>query len=295
MRTIKVFQLWMLAFLSWTMGCQQEAFKMPALTVPSNLVLTVKVKGQNASNPNGNGSGAVTFTAKSNNAITYQFIAGAEQKMFPSGTYNHTFSKVGTHEYKVTVLAKGAGGATISTSKTLRVLVNYNPPADLLQMLHGADSRTWRIKKSKKGHLGVGPADGNTPTWWSADPDDKSGKGVYDDRITFKKDGTYKYETNGKAFGKKAAMDADFPAVAGLGFGDSGGDYENVPLASFSGVWSLSAPKGQETLSMSGKGYLGMYVGGDHKYQIQKRSANEMSVRTVGADGNAWYMILTTP
>ena len=151
----------------------------------------------------------------------------------------------------------------------------------------------WRIKKAAGGHLGVGPADQYSPIWWSAAANDKAGKGVYDDRITFRKDGTYSYETNKTGFGKKGAMDADIPAVKALGnAGSSGGDYENIPLDSFTGTWQLTAPKGKETLSMSGIGYLGMYVGGNHRYYIYKRSENEMSVRTIGSDGNAWYMIL---
>jgi hypothetical protein len=33
-------------------------------------------------------------------------------------------------------------------------------------------------------------------------------------------------------------------------------------------------------------------VGGNHRYSILSRSANEMSLRTIGADGLAWYVIL---
>ena len=276
-------------------SCQQETFKMTPLKIPSDIVLTTQLKGVNASNPNGDGSGEVTFVATAKNAITYQFVLGTDKQLFPSGTYTHTFTKIGVHGYTVTILAKGAGGATVSTTKTVKVLVNYTPPANLLKMLHGDSEKRWRIKSTAKGHLGVGPVASFIPIWWSANPNDKSGKGIYDDQIIFRKNGTYQYETNGRGFGKKAAMDADFPKILALGLsGTSGGDYENVPLGSFGGTWSIMAPKGKETLVMSGKGYLGMYVGGNHKYYIQKRSTNEMSVRTVGSDGNAWYMILTS-
>ncbi len=280
--------------VSLLVGCNRDTYKMKPLQIPTNIHVTTKIKGANATNPNGDGSGEVTFTARAKNAITYKFILGDEKVFFPSGTYKHTFSKVGNHTYNATIIAKGEGGITISTQKQVRVLVNYTPPADLVKMLYGDSERVWRIKKETAGHLGVGPADKTAPSWWSATPNDKNGKGIYDDRITFKKDGNYSYETNNTGFGKKAAMDTDISSVAALGrdADNKDGDYENIELASFKGTWNLTAPKGKETLYMSGIGYLGMYVGGNHKYEIQKRSDNEMSVRTIGADGNAWYMIL---
>ncbi len=63
-------------------------------------------------------------------------------------------------------------------------------------------------------------------------------------------------------------------------------------MADYSESWNLSAPGGQETLTFSNIGYHGFYVGGDHKYAILSRSANEMSIKTVGADGNGWFAIL---
>uniref|UniRef100_A0A2B4RXX3 beta-glucosidase n=1 Tax=Stylophora pistillata TaxID=50429 RepID=A0A2B4RXX3_STYPI len=238
---------------TFKIACQQEVFKMPPLKNPENLSVTVKIKGTSESQPNGDGSGEVTFTAKADNAITYQFLSGSEEQLFPSGTLTHTFYEVGTKEYNIQILAKGAGGATVGTTKKIKVRVDYTPPADLLQILHGDNQRVWRIKNEVAGHLGVGPADKKNPIWWSANPNDKQNKGVYDDRITFKKDGSFTYQTNGSAFGKKGAMDTDFPSIAALGLAGNSGDYENVPLAAFGGRWVLTAPQGQETLTLSNK------------------------------------------
>ncbi|MGZ0015766.1 hypothetical protein [Yeosuana sp. AK3] len=67
-----------------------------------------------------------------------------------------------------------------------------------------------------------------------------------------------------------------------------------VPLHKTGENWSLSAPGGQETISLTGLGFMGYYVGGDHKYQIYSRSANEMVVKT--ADGNGqfdwWFRLI---
>ena len=44
---------------------------------------------------------------------------------------------------------------------------------------------------------------------------------------------------------------------------------------------------GIETLNLTGIGFLGYYVGGNHQYQILSRSANEMVVKTT--DGNGQF------
>ena len=57
--------------------------------------------------------------------------------------------------------------------------------------------KEWRIANKEVAHMACGPAGGDGTGWWSAQPDDKKGFGVYDDRITFtadtRKGGTYTY------------------------------------------------------------------------------------------------------
>ena len=210
--------------------------------------------------------------------------------MSATGTKTYNFGTTGTKKYEVTVVAFGTGGMSSSTTVEVEVLVVYEPPADLITMLTSDSSRTWRIKAEGPGHFGVGPADGFTPVWWSAAPDDKKDWGAYDDRFIFKADGTFTHKTNGNTFGKLNAMAADLGGDQGL---TPDGNGEAVyALNDYSESWSISAPNGQETLTFSGIGYHGFYVGGSHSYSILSRSANEMSLRTVGADGNAWYVIL---
>lgn len=60
--------------------------------------------------------------------------------------------------------------------------------------LFGAGSKTWKIANSEIGHLGCGPSIESPVEWYCAAPDDKAGKGVYDDRITFSEDGKYVYD-----------------------------------------------------------------------------------------------------
>lgn len=271
-------------------SCQEENYEFGDLVSPTNMTVTADIVGVDATHPNGDGSGTVHFNVTATDAITYKFVYEGVQATSASGTKTYNFSKAGTKKYAVTVVASGAGGVSSSKTVEVEVLVVYTPPADLLTMLTSDSSRTWRLKAEATGHFGVGPADADTPAWWAAAPNDKADWGAYDDTFIFNVDGTFTHNTNGDTFGKLNAMAADLGGDQGL---TANGDGESVfALANYSESWSLSAPNGQETLTFSNIGYHGFYVGGDHKYAILARSENEMSLRTVGADGNGWFAIL---
>jgi len=281
--------VFLVAFLM-LIGCQKDNYEFGDIVAPTNLQVNAEIVGQDADNPNGDGSGTVNFTATADNAITYEYYYNDAGTMAPAGTNTYNFGITGTHTYTVTVVAIGTGGATSSKTVEVKVLALYSPPADLLTMLTADSSRTWRIKAETAGHFGVGPADADSPLWWSAAPYDKDGKGAYDDRLIFNIDGTFTYVTNGTIYGQAGPINQDFGDIGQTA--NSDGEYENYPLDDFSESWSLSAPGGVETLTFSNKGYHGFYVGGDHSYTILSRSENEMNLRTVGADGNGWFVIL---
>lgn len=272
-------------------GCEKETYEFGDIITPSNLSVIAEVVGTDAANPYGDGSGEVIFTATSDDVITYKYVIEGSSTMAPSGRLSHLFSTTGVHSYNVTVIAVGTAGTMTSKTIEVEVFVLYQPPADLLQMLVGDGTRTWRLKSEASGHFGVGPADATTPIWWAAGPYEKDGLGAYDDRFTFNADGTFTHTTNGNAYGKAPAMDTEIGNSHSLS-ANGNNEYENYPLDNYSEKWSLSAPGGQETLSFSHIGYHGFYVGGDHKYAILARSANEMTLRTVGSDGLGWFAIL---
>lgn len=272
-------------------SCDKVTHEFGDLVAPSNVTLVAEVVGQDDEHPYGDGTGTVNFTATANDVITYKFVYNGAESMAPSGIKSYNFGKTGTFKYTVTVVAIGVAGNTSSTSVEVEVLALYAPPADLLTMLTANGSRTWRIASEMSGHFGVGPTDADSPIWWAADPLDKDGLGAYDDRMVFNADGSFTYITNGDVYGKADPLSADFDGDQGL---TPNGDAEfvNYPTGDFTDSWSLSAPGGQETLTFASKGFHGFYVGGDHSYAIISRSANEMHLRTVGADGNGWFGIL---
>ena len=272
---------------------QNQVYNFGTVLTPSNIKVSTSIMGATDTNPYGDGSGQVTFTATSKDAITYKYIFEGDESMAPSGSKTFSFGTTGVHTYTVTVVAIGMGGTSASETVDVEVLASYAPPADLLKMLTNNSTRTWRIKAESPGHFGLGPVGGTIPgEWFSAAANDKAGLGMYDDKYVFDNSGTFSHTTNGDVYGKAVPMAQDLGGDQGL-TPNGNDEFENYPLADYSTSWALSAPGGQETLSLTGVGFLGFYVGGSHQYKIMSRSENEMLLKTTDWNsGFDWWFIL---
>jgi|TARA_B110000902_G_scaffold111765_1_gene131818 hypothetical protein len=272
-------------------SCETEDHEFGDIVNPTNLQVSADLVGFDDNNPNGDGSGTVHLTAVADNAITFKFVSNGVETMAPSGMITYNFSTTGLSNYEVTVIAIGTAGVVSNTSISLDVLVLYSPPQELLDALY---ANSWRVKAEESGHLGVGPSDGLEPIWYAAAAFDKVDTALYDDRYTFSTDGILSIETFGAIFGKKTPIDLDYPNNTPYTADDPANDeYFYYAAEDFSSSWSVSAPGGVESINLTSNGYLGMYVGGDRSYTILGRSSNTLYLRTIGLDGNAWYMTLT--
>jgi hypothetical protein len=282
-------------------SCQEDDQEFGPITAPTNLVVTAQIQGQDAENPNGDGSGIVNFVATADNVISYQYTYNGSVSSAPSGTQTYSFAVLGLNTYSVSVTAFGTGGASTSTTIEVDVLSTYEPPAELITMLTSDSSRTWRIKSEQGGHFGLGAVGGALNGFFAAPAEDKAGVGMYDDRYIFNIDGTFTHitdntnddpevDTSGTVFGREGLIDE----LGGPGGGTANGaDIENYPYSDYSEQWFLTGPGGVETLNLTGIGFLGYYIGGDHTYIIESRSANEMTVRSTDGNGEFdWGFIL---
>ena len=84
------------------------------IIAPSNVQITANVVGQDADNPNGDGSGEVEFTVTADNAISYKFVNGGAETVKADGKITYTFTSLGVNSYTISAIAMGAGGTTSS-------------------------------------------------------------------------------------------------------------------------------------------------------------------------------------
>lgn len=288
-------------------ACTDDDYDIGEITAPTNLQVETNVVGQSEDMPEGDGSGEVTFNASAQGAMTYKYVfENGSTETSPSGEYTHQFSETGTKIYAVTVIAYGPGGTATSIVEEVEVLVTYSPPADLLEKLIGDGDKEWRIKAEAPGHFGLGPVGGQVPAeWYGAGPNEKSGAGMYDDRYIFEEDGTFvhitdatndepDFDPSGTIFGRAGLVDQ-----LGVNCGDcevQGADVLNVPYDDYTESWSISAPGGNETINLTGIGFIGYYIGGDHRYEIFDRSGtNELILRSTDGNGEFdWWFIITS-
>jgi hypothetical protein len=293
--------IFILAVVSFT-GCQEDDYSFGDIIAPSNIQITAEIVGADAANPNGDGSGEVKFSVTANNAVSYKFVYDGSDYVTLSGEQNLIFSKLGLNTYTVTAIASGTAGVASSKTIQVDVLATYSPPEALKTKLFGFDAanptsvttRTWKIQSAKPGHFGLGPVGGSTPTeWYSAGPDEKAGLGMYDDRFVFSSDGTFTYTTNGDILGRDPYVVNDLGANTTGNV--NGADIENFVYGDYTESYSLTAPGGVETISLTGNGFIGYYTGGSHKYEIFDRGVpNEMVLRTTDAasEFDWWFIIV---
>ena len=276
----KIIGLFILSISLFT-SCQDEDQEFGALKAPTNITLNYEILGQDADNPNGDGSGIVNFSATADDAITYIFSFGdnTDNASAPSGNSSHRFTRTGLSSYNVTVTASGLGGVTSSKSINIEVFSAFDDieaksfltGAPISQDSDGLDvidisspaNKTWYLDDSKTGHLGVGPSlafdiqiygaprEYYYPSFFSAAPGTfcgNDGDCFCDDELIFtlNPDGSMDYLLDNKGttfFNGNAAHQA---IAGGAGGGDACLDFDtstvsNVSFAPGSEDWSLVA------------------------------------------------------
>ncbi len=287
MNTYKFFLLFFFLFFS-LVGCEKKDYNFGPLTPPDLPQLSVLLAGQSTASPNGDGSGIVTVTATSPNAINYKidFGDGSDPVISTVNSQTHSYGHIGVKDYIITVTASGKGGLSSTTSQKITLRRDFVANPELVRMLTNNSSKTWVVDSLAPAHFGVGPTSSLSSDWWSAPPLDKSGLGVYDDEYTFNNEGnSFTHTTNNSLHGKKEYLIDFDPSLTGSG------DYTLIgsTAATYNSVFSYDGTADTEFIVFSGKGHLGLYVG-SHRYQVLSRTDTHMTLRTVGKDGNAWYV-----
>ncbi len=294
------------------MACKQEEYSLGELKQPSDLTIDAVLVGQDTENPYGDGSGVVNITAKADNAITYKIAyalvgdnisSDASYEVMPRGEATKKFNKLGVNNYRITVVAYGAGGTSTVASKEITVRSVYNPDSAIVTALTGNTSKTWKVDAATAGHFGVGPWSDTsvTPEWWSASPNEKATccNCFYTARYTFKQVGSTDFQLDVNAPDGVLTKTGDLTTLPGIPSSGDEGCYTQYTdgssafsfIASTTGVADNVSTRTSILLDGNDT-YIG-YGSFLKEYEILEINENYLYLRVQGTEtGNAWYLKL---
>ena len=290
MKTIvKSFSLFAIGCLTLLSACKKEEYSFGELKNPSGLALTTTLQGAATATPNGDGSGNVSITLAASNVINFKVDFGDGQTQIVSpGTLVHQYANPGTFEYTITVTANGKGGAVSNLSKKITVLRLFNIPTAIMTGLTGGTSKIWIADKDAWGHIGVGPATSFYPEWYGAAANSRTAA-EYDDELTFSKTGANSIslvlDNKGNTF-----IIPDYAGYYSLAGGMNTLSTTGATALAFTDATSntTTANSTRIKFTVPGHGLLSWGVG-TSTYEIMEITATTLFVRSIGADGNAWY------
>jgi hypothetical protein len=296
MKTIvKSFTLFAIGCLTLLSSCKKEEYSFGELKNPSELALTTTLQGAATATPTGDGSGNVSITLAASNVINFKIDFGDGQTQLVSpGTLVHQYATPGTNEYTITVTANGTAGAVSTLSKKITVFRLFDIPAAIMTGLTGGTSKIWIADKTTWGHLGVGPGPnqgGNEtfwPSWYGAGANERTAA-EYDDELTFTKTGANSIslvlDNKGQTF-----IIPDYAGYYSLAGGMNTLNTTGAKALAFTDATSntTSANSTRIKFTVPGHGLLSWGVG-TSTYEILAITSTTLSVRSIGADGNAWY------
>ncbi|HXS57612.1 MAG TPA: hypothetical protein VN726_15875 [Hanamia sp.] len=298
-----------LIFLAGIIGsCVKQKFQIGDLTAPSDVVINTTIVGQDASHPDGDGSGDVEIQLSGKNVLAYYIDYNAADGISPefltTSQITKKYTSVGVNKYRITVVAYGKGATVTTITKDIQVRSDFIPDPQIVEDLTGTGTKTWSVNKDVAGHLGVGPwsATSVTPEWWSAAINEKVNccNCFYTATFTFtkKSDGTYTLAVaspNG-AFTKTGALAGGLPGIPASGdegcYSYSGGASSFSFVPSGSGIGSAT-PSTKTAILLGGNNtYIG-YGAVLKEYEILSITETSLYLRVRGTEtGNAWYLKL---
>lgn len=110
-------------------SCTEENYSFGDLVAPTNIVINAVVVGQDATHPDGDGSGKVNFTVTGDNIlgakIDYDNSNSNDWVILPNNNkVTTTYKTLGVNTYTVTVVASGVGGTSTNVTQDVTVRVD---------------------------------------------------------------------------------------------------------------------------------------------------------------------------
>ena len=296
-------------------SCQDDDASLGNLITPTGVTITAEIVGADATNPNGDGTGFVNFTATADNEISYEFNFGdGKSEIAPSGQVSHRYTTTGVNTYQVVVSAIGTGGIKSSTSIELQVFSSFSD-IEAVEMMSGkviGGSKTWYWAANIPLHVGLGPVEddyGNGEfayeAWWnSIGPWDEEKSCMYTNEFVFTRlaEGLTFEQTVGPAFvpgtiagdlgvaGDTCHGESVVPTMFGVK------DVSFLPSSSKAALQGSynDAPYRGTSFEIADGGFMGWYAGAS-TYDIISVTDDMLIVRIIQAgNGFAWYHKFTS-
>lgn len=287
-------------------GCKQKDYALGDLAAPTNLTINTVIVGQDATHPNGDGSGDVKITITADNALSYKVDYDANTPVdlvfLPTGAVTKKYTNLGLNTYRITAVAYGKGGTSSTVTKDIQVRSDFTPNPAIVTNLTNDASKSWVVDKSVPGHFGVGPWSGSvTPEWWSAGINEKVGccNCFYTATFTFTKIASNSYSlqvaTPDGAFTKTGSL-TTLPGIPASGaeacYGYGGGTNSFSFIPASTGI-AASTPSTLTSILLAGNNTFIGYGALQKEYEILVITPTYMYLRIQGTEtGNAWYLKL---
>jgi hypothetical protein len=307
MKHLKYF-FYSLILLTALNSCKKDEYNMGVLTAPTDIVINTTIVGQDATHPDGDGSGDVVISLSGKNVLSYKIdynaTDGIQMDFLSKPTVTKKYTSLGVNTYRITVVAYGAGASATTVTKDIKLRSDFTPDPEIVTDLTGTGSKSWSVNKDVPGHFGVGPwsTTSVTPEWWAAAVNEKVSccNCFYSATFTFAKnsDGTYKLTVASPdgAFTKTGSFAGGLPGIPASGdegcytYGGGTSSFSFVP--SSSGI-DAATPSTKTAIQLSGNNtYIG-YGAVLKEYEILSISETSLYLRVQGTEtGNAWYLKL---
>ncbi len=293
-------------------GCKKKDYSLGDLTAPTNIVLNAEVVGQDATHPDGDGSGDVKFSIVATGAIGYRLDYDANNAVdlvnVPGGTITKKYTTLGVNTYTVTAVVYGKGGTSSTVSKDVTVRSDFTPAASIVDNLTGGTTKTWVVDKDIPAHFGVGPYNVGSirPEWYAAAPNEKAAccHCFYSASFAFTKSGSnysLQVTTPEGAFTKTGALAGGLPGIPATGpeacypYGGGTGGFSFAPASS--GAPAAANPPNfgstQTSILLAGNNTFIGYGAVLKEFEILEITPTTMHLRVQGTEtGNAWYLRL---
>lgn len=283
--------LFVILFVAVAGACDDDISELGELTAPSNIQLDIQVEA--------NQTGRVTFTPSADNVITFHLFFGDDPEaaptvLTPGKSFTYRYTRSGEYTVLASVVAFGEGGTATSVVQPIDLNVRLFIDDETLMKIAGGGTKTWVWDQAVAGHFGVGPPDGRTPDFFSAQPNEMPSDCLYDDRLTFSYDANdnYSYElvTNNTTFINWAVVQSLFPDANPQQFVDECRDINTGDLlpTSTSFVILTDAETGVQTITLGGS--FMSYYSDIQDWEILELTDDRLSVRGLQNNGElAWY------